>query len=70
MVLKPVVEPILVGCEADQDSGWAPMPGNQNFSFHGEAKVLRQVILHSGQGHRQPYVCPRRRAGLAPPLCG
>jgi hypothetical protein len=44
IVLELVVEPVVLGLEADQDARWPPIFGDDNVLFLREPQVLRQIF--------------------------
>jgi len=68
MMLQPIVKPVFLGVESDQNPSWPAMARDDHFAPCGQAKVLRQIILDLGQSYRLSLANPRRRARLAPLL--
>lgn len=51
MVLKPVLEPVLLRLEPDQDPCRAAMPRDQDLLIRSQFEIPGEVILHLCQSH-------------------
>ncbi len=51
MILQPVLKPVILGLEPDQDSRRPSMTRDQDLLLRSKPKVARKVILHLCQGH-------------------
>ena len=51
MMLKPIVEPSLLGSEPNEDASRAAMPRDDHLLGLSQPQVARQVILHLRQSH-------------------
>ena len=62
MMFQAVIEPVIIGFEADQDTGWPAMSRDDDLLRLGETQEARKVILHLSQGHAAESGCRARRA--------
>ncbi len=69
MILEPILEPIFLGTEANQNPGWFAVARNDDFGPLRQAKVPRQVVFHFGQRDLMPRAHPTRGATSPPALC-
>jgi hypothetical protein len=49
IVLEPVVEPVVLRCKADEDSGRLPVAGDHDFPFLGFPEMPGEVVLDLGK---------------------
>jgi hypothetical protein len=50
MILEPVLKPIVLSLEPDQDARRPTVTGDQNFPICSQLEVAREVILYLCQG--------------------
>src|SRR6266536_540751 len=49
IILEPVLEPVVLTFEPDQDTCRLPVTGDEYLFLLGESKEARQVVLHFGE---------------------
>lgn len=49
MMLQPIVKPVLLGLEADQDAGRLPVPRDEDLLGLGQAQESGQIVLDLSQ---------------------
>jgi len=50
-MFEPIVEPVIVGLEPDDDTRWPSMTRDDDFFVSGKPQVFRQIVLNLRQGH-------------------
>jgi len=54
MMLQPVLDPILLGTESDQNTRGLPVPRDQDLLVLGQAKVPREIVLDLRNANATP----------------